>query len=93
MIPREIFRGQRAVGMSFLAAFVAGMDFYSLLNFFPLTFETVFTPTPIGIGIKGLGYGFSVAGGAAFWNYMLTLFPKFNREILIICALIMSKSQ
>lgn len=91
LVPREIFRGQRAVGATFLAAFIAGMNFYSLLNFFPLTYQTVYTPTPIRVGLFGLGYGFSVAGGAAFWNFMLTVFKNHNREVLIVCAVMMSK--
>lgn len=76
--------------MSFLAAFVGGMDFYSLINFFPLTFETVFTPTPISVGIRGLGYGISVTAGAVFFNFMLTLFPKHHREVLVVSAVIMT---
>ena len=92
LIPREIFQGQRHVGMSFFAAFVCGIDFYSLINFFPLTFKTVFTPKPVLIGLRGLGYGISVTAGAAFFNFMLTVFKHNNREVLIVSAVIMSKS-
>ena len=90
LIPREIFRGQRAVGISFLTAFVSGMNFYSLINFFPLTFETVFTPTPIKVGLRGLGYGISVTAGAVFFNWMLSLFPRNHREVLIVAATVMT---
>lgn len=90
LIPREIFQGQRAVGMSFFAAFVGGMDFYSLINFFPLTFETVFTPTPVLVGIRGLGYGISVTAGAVFFNFMLTVFPKHHRGVLFVAAVLMT---
>lgn len=34
MVPREMFQGQTIMGMAFFIAFVAGMNFYSLLNFF-----------------------------------------------------------
>jgi len=91
IIPREIFTGQRAVGVSFFAAFVGGMNFYSLLNFYPLTFSSVYTPTPVAVGLKGLGYGFSVTLGAVFFNFMLSVFKKHNREVLTIAAVIMSK--
>ncbi|PMD32629.1 putative major facilitator superfamily transporter [Hyaloscypha variabilis F] len=90
LIPREIFHGQRAVAMSFTAAFVGGMNFYSLLNFFPLTYETVYTPTPLKVGIYGLGYGMSVSFGAAFFNFMLSVFKKRNREVLVLSAVIMT---
>jgi hypothetical protein len=48
-----------------VAAFIGGMNFYSVLNFFLLTYETVYIPTSIRVGLYGLGYGFSVACGAA----------------------------
>jgi hypothetical protein len=92
LIPKEIFRGQRAVAMCFTAAFVGGMNFYSLLNFFPGTYTTVYVNSPIHVGFYGFGWGFSVAGGAAFWNFMLSIFKKHNREVLILCAIIMSES-
>lgn len=92
MIPRELFRGQRAVAMSFTAAFVGGMNFYSLINFFPLTYETVYTPTPVRVGVYGLGYGISVTSGAVFFNFMLSVFKKHNREVLVVAATLMSKN-
>lgn len=93
LVPKEIFRGQRAVAMSFTAAFVGGMNFYSLLNFFPMTYQTVYTPTPLKVGIYGLSWGFSVSAGAAFFNFMLSIFQSHNREVLVLCAIIMSKSK
>jgi hypothetical protein len=32
MVPRELFQGQRTIGVTFLLLFVAGMNFYSLIN-------------------------------------------------------------
>jgi hypothetical protein len=40
MVPHEMFSGQRIVAMAYAIAFVAGMNFYALLNFFPLVSET-----------------------------------------------------
>jgi hypothetical protein len=36
MIPKELFAGQRIGGMAFLIAFVGGMHYYALINFFPI---------------------------------------------------------
>lgn len=47
MIPRELFIGQRIVGMTFLIAFVAGMNYYSLINSFPIVYESVYNPNPV----------------------------------------------
>lgn len=32
MVPRELFQGQQTIGVTFLLLFVAGMNFYSLIN-------------------------------------------------------------
>lgn len=32
IVPRELFQGQRTIGVTFLLLFVAGMNFYSLIN-------------------------------------------------------------
>jgi len=72
MIPREMFSGQRVVGLSFFIAFVAGLNFYSIINFLPLSFATVYTPDPIQVGLKGLGYGVSTTVGAVFFNSLVS---------------------
>ncbi|KAH6869408.1 major facilitator superfamily domain-containing protein [Thelonectria olida] len=72
MVPRELFAGQKIAGMAFFIAFVAGLNFYSLINFFPLTFSAVYTPDPVQIGLKGLGYGISITAGAVFFNSLLS---------------------
>lgn len=92
MVPGRIFRGQRIMGVAFATAFVAGMNFYSLLNFFPLTFSSVFNPDPVQVGLKALGYGFSVTIGASVGNAMLSLLKGHNREILIVNCVVMSES-
>ena len=91
MIPRELYQGQRVVALAFLVAFIAGFDFYSLINFFPLSFSTLWDPDPVQVGLKGLGYGISTTAGAVFWNALLsTKLPA--RYILMISSILMSKS-
>lgn len=53
MIPHELFKGQRIVGLAYAIAFAAGMNFFSILNFFPITFSNVYEPIPVQIGLKG----------------------------------------
>lgn len=91
MVPGRVFRGQKIIGMAFCTAFVAGMNFYSLLNFFPITFSDVYSPDPVQVGLKALGYGFSVTLGASCGNAALSLWKGHNREILIVSCMIMSK--
>lgn len=91
MVPKQIFSGQRVVTLTFFVAFVAGINFYSLLNFYPLSFATMYEATPIKIGLKGLGYGISVTAGAVFFNTLLSTRIE-AKYILGISAAIMSKS-
>ena len=44
MVPRELFVGQRVVAIALAVAFVSGMNFYSMINFAPLTYSTVYNP-------------------------------------------------
>lgn len=90
MVPKEIFAGQRVVGLVFFVAFVAGINFYSLLNFYPLSFATMYNPDPIQVGLKGLGYGISVTAGAVFFNALLSTSIE-AKWILLVSAVIMSK--
>jgi hypothetical protein len=92
MIPRELFAGQRIVGIAFLIAFVAGMYYYSLINFFPIVYESVYNPDPVQVGLKGLGPGFSVTIGAVGVNALLSLWKGHNRELLLVSAIMMSRS-
>ena len=91
MVPRDIFQGQRIVALAFFIAFVSGMDFYSILNFFPLTYSTLYEPVPLQIGLKGLGQGAGTVLGATMMNALLSVFKNHNREILFISCAIMSK--
>lgn len=90
MVPKEMFQGQRIVAIAFFIAFVAGMNFYSVINFFPLSFSAVYEPDPVQVGLKGLGYGISTTVGAVFFNALLsTKIPA--KAILIVAAILMSK--
>lgn len=90
MVPKQIFQGQRVVGLVFFAAFVAGINFYSLINFYPLSFATMYDPDPIQIGLKGLGYGISVTAGAVFFNALLSTRIE-AKWILLVATTLMSK--
>ena len=64
MVPFELFKGQRVVGLSFAVAFIAGANFFSLLNFWPLTISSVWDPDPVKIGLRAISVGFATAIGA-----------------------------
>ena len=93
MIPGKLFAGQRIVGMAFLVIFISGVYYYALINFVPILFEAVYDPDPIQVGLKALGPGISVIIGAVFINAALSVWKRNNREILLVSAVLMSKSQ
>lgn len=88
MVPRQIFAGQRIVGLTFFIAFVAGINFYSLLNFFPLSFSAVYSPDPVQIGLKSLGYGISVTVGAIFFNALLSI-PSLPAKYILLTGTVL----
>jgi len=91
MVPAEIFRGQYIVGLAFGIAFISGMNFYSILTFFPILYEDVYTPTtPISIGLKALGPGLSTAAGVIVMNALLSVFKNHNREVLMFSCILMT---
>ena len=90
MVPSELFAGQRIVATAYIVAFVAGMNFYSLLNFFPLEFSAVCPPDPIQVGLKGLAPGLSTTIGVTVVNAALSWFPSHNRELLLASTVIMT---
>lgn len=90
MIPKELFKGQRVVGLAYLVAFISGMNFYSILNFFPLLFSAVYEPEPVQIGLKGLAYGIALGLGATGFNIALSLFKNHNKYILLGNTIAMS---
>lgn len=90
MVPGAIFAGQKIVGLAFAIAFISGMNFYSILNFFPIVYSELFEPTPYAIGTKALGPAFGVTAGAILVNFALSIFKNHNRELLLGCCVLMS---
>lgn len=90
MVPFELFKGQRVVSFAFAVAFVAGMNFFSLLNFWPLTIRNTWNPDPIAIGYRGLPVGLATAVGAIFWNALLSIWKGQARFVLFLAAMMLT---
>ncbi|KAH0842748.1 hypothetical protein AYO21_04253 [Fonsecaea monophora] len=90
MVPRDLFAGQRVVAIALAVAFVSGMNFYSMINFAPLTYGTVYDPDPIQVGVKGLGYSIAITVGASVMNALLTILKGNNRELLLTSCVLMT---
>ncbi|KAK6369656.1 hypothetical protein LTS17_009562 [Exophiala oligosperma] len=88
MVPGELFARHRIVAMSFLVAFVAGMYFYAILNFFPIVYLDVYRPDPIQSGVKGVIVAIGVTAGAVIPNMLLSVWRDHNRWILFAAAIL-----
>jgi hypothetical protein len=66
------------------------MDFYALLNFFPILFKDVFEKDPVKIGLKGIPPALSTTFGAVFTNAALSWFKGWNRELLLAACILMT---
>ncbi|OCL05057.1 MFS general substrate transporter [Glonium stellatum] len=80
----------RIIALAYIIAFAAGMNFFSLLNFFPVTFSTIYDADPVQIGLKGLSPALSTTFGAILFNSMLSAFRAYSREMLLIALVIMT---
>mgnify|MGYP004500706955 CR=1 FL=1 len=90
MVPGELFKGQRIVGPAYVVAFAAGMNFFSIINFFPVTFKSVYEPDPAKMGLRAMGPAFTTAVGAILFNAALSMFPDQAREVLLVAVLLMT---
>jgi hypothetical protein len=90
MVPGALFKGQRIVGLVYVVAFAAGMNFFSVLNLFPVTYSAVYAPDPVQVGLKGLAPAFATAFGAIFFNGALSQWPGRSREVLLVAVLFMT---
>ena len=66
------------------------MDFYSLLGFFPLTLEDVYSTSLITIGIRALSYPWAILGGACIGSFLMSYTRGHVRELFFIMAATMT---
>jgi hypothetical protein len=90
MVPMELFQGQRVVSLAFAVAFVAGMNFFSVLNFWPLMISSVWNPNPVQVGLRGFAPGLSVTVGAIVFNSMLSTWKGGSKWVLFIASTILT---
>lgn len=90
MVPGKIFRGQRVVALAYVVVFVAGMDFYSILGFFPIVLQYVYHTDAITVGVRGLCYPWAILGGACIVSFLMSYTRGHVRLMFLICAGIMT---
>jgi Fungal trichothecene efflux pump (TRI12) len=69
---------------------VAGANFYSLLNFWPLECQQLYGPEPHAVARTVVAFGYAVALGVILVNWGLSIFRGANRELLVISSCFMT---
>jgi hypothetical protein len=69
---------------------VAGANFYSLLNFWPLECQQLYGPEPHAVARTVVAFGYAVALGVILVNWGLSVFRGANRELLVISSCLMT---
>jgi hypothetical protein len=62
------------------------MNFFSVLNFWPLMISNVWNPNPVQVGLRGFAPGLSVTIGAIFFNSMLSTWRGGSKWVLFIAS-------
>ena len=92
VVPFRLFKGQRVVGLIFLIAFIAGINYSVSLGVGPTLLSEIFQPGPTTVGLYALGPTAGLILGATSINVLLGTFKGRARELLFVSAAIMSKS-
>lgn len=81
---------QRISVLTLFITGVAGANFYSLLNFWPLEAQILYGPDPHRVARTIIPFGYAVASGVIFVNLGLSYFHGANRELLVISSAMMT---
>ena len=92
VVPFRLFKGQRIVGLTYIIAFIAGINYSVSLTIGPSALQEVFEPGPIEVGVYALGPTAGLIVGATLINILFSLFKGRARELLFVSAAIMSMS-
>ena len=76
--------------MTLFITAVAGANFYSLLNFWPLECQQLYGPDPHAVARTVVAFGYAVALGVIIVNWGLSIFRGANRELLVISSCMMT---
>lgn len=90
MVPSSIFRGQKVVGLAFAIVIIAGMDFYSILGFFPVVLQNVYHTSAIVLGIRALSYPCAILGGACIVSAAMSYTKGHVRVLFLVVAAVMT---
>ncbi|KAH8885612.1 MFS general substrate transporter [Thozetella sp. PMI_491] len=72
MIPKRLGQAKWNLNLTFVITFISGANFFSVLLLWPTQAFNVYGHDPVGVGIRGMPFGFCVMGGACITLYLLS---------------------
>jgi len=90
MFPRAIAQEPRILLLTLFITFVSGMNFFSIILFWPTQSYNVYGHDHWGVGIRNLALGFPIMAGACIVLVLLSLTRGRIRELMFVSCVFMT---
>jgi hypothetical protein len=90
LLPHELFN-RKAIVMAFVVASIVGAFYFSLTNFGPIYFSSVYATDPVTIGLRNIPFPTLTLFGAIGGNFLISRFPRQIPYIMAGFSGLMSK--
>jgi len=90
MFPGSILREPRLLLLTLWITFVSGMNFFSILLFWPTQSYNVYGHDPLSVGIRNLALGFPILAGACIILVLISWTKGKIRELMFISCVFMT---
>ncbi len=90
MFPRRLAKSPRTLVLTLVITFISGANFFSVLMLWPSQAYNVYGNDPVGVGLRGLPFGFGVLVGCTGSLLLLTRFRGGNKWLLLAASVVMT---
>jgi len=90
MFPRSILQEPRTLLLTLWITFVSGMNFFSIILFWPTQSYNVYGHNPKGVGTRNLALGFPILAGACIVLVLLSWTKGRLRELMLVSCIFMT---
>jgi hypothetical protein len=91
MVPARLAtRAPRALALTLVITFISGANFFSVLMLWPSQAYNVYGHDPVGVGLRGMPFGFGVLAGCCVCLALLTIQRGGNRWLLVCASVVMT---
>jgi MFS family permease len=90
MFPRAIMKEPRLLLLTLWITFVSGMNFFSIILFWPTQSYNVYGQDPKQVGVRNLALGFPILAGACIVLLLITWTKGKIRELMLVSCIFMT---